>query len=700
MLENNNRELIGVSEVLRILMVEDSEDDTELTLRQIRKGGYEPSLLRVDTAEQMRAALEGESWDLVLSDYHLPTFSGAAALQLLHDSGRDYPFIVVSGAIGEETAVSLMREGAHDYIMKDNLARLVPAIERELREVEVRRAHNKAEADLRLAAKVFEGSVEGIMITDADACILRVNRAFQEITGYSEQEVVGKTPRVLQSGRHDETFYRDLWSSMKQGGYWQGEIWNRRKNGEVFPEWLTISSVRDSDGKVSHYIGGFTDLSHQKRAEEHIEHLMYYDPLTDLPNRALFRDRFRHAMLQARRGGDQQAFLLLDLNQFIKVNETLGHHIGDQLLNRVGQRLARSVRAQDVVARLGGDEFAIALRVQHGTSDLLAQLKVILDAFASPFRIADEELFLTPKIGLSLYPDDAGDYDELLRYAEAALRHAKQIGATFQFFERSLSSDAHERLNMENALRRALEREEFELHYQPQMDAASGRIIGLEALLRWRRGGEEMVMPGQFIPLLEETGLIIPVGEWVLQQACRDQRRWLDAGYAPLHIAVNLSPRQFRNRNLVEMIHAALSDNDIVPGLLELEITESSIMDDPEFALRTLQACHERGIRIAIDDFGTGYSSLSYLKRFPLDVLKIDQSFVADIPGDSEDEAIIDAIIVLGHRLNLRIIAEGVETAEQLGFLREQGCDWLQGYYFARPMPYEELLPRLSRCGD
>ena len=258
MLENNNRELIGVSEVLRILMVEDSEDDTELTLRQIRKGGYEPSLLRVDTAEQMRAALEGESWDLVLSDYHLPTFSGAAALQLLHDSGRDYPFIVVSGAIGEETAVSLMREGAHDYIMKDNLARLVPAIERELREVEVRRAHNKAEADLRLAAKVFEGSVEGIMITDADACILRVNRAFQEITGYSEQEVVGKTPRVLQSGRHDETFYRDLWSSMKQGGYWQGEIWNRRKNGEVFPEWLTISSVRDSDGKVSHYIGGFT----------------------------------------------------------------------------------------------------------------------------------------------------------------------------------------------------------------------------------------------------------------------------------------------------------------------------------------------------------------------------------------------------------------------------------------------------------
>lgn len=685
-----------MTEPLRVLFIEDSEDDAALTLRQLNKGGYEPSYRRVDTPDAMRAALAASDWDIILSDYNMPEFSGAAALALLHSAGLDLPFIVISGAIGEETAVELMRSGAHDYIMKDNLARLVPAIERELREAEVRRARARAEEDLRLSAKVFESSVEGVILTDREANILRINKAFSEITGYSEADVIGRKPSLMQSGRHDREFYRSMWAAINGHGYWQGEIWNRRKNGEIFPEWLTISTVFDDDGQVSHFIGGFTDLSQQKQAEDRIQHLMYYDALTDLPNRTLFRDRCKQAMSRARREGKRVAYLHFDLDRFVNINDTLGHQVGDQLLQQVSQRLAGSIRQQDLVARFVGDEFGIAMVDLELNGAVEELVQPLIGAFAEPFRAVGQEIFLAPSVGVGLFPDDTDDYDELARFADTALHYAKREGGSnYQFYQKSMNADSGERLSMENALRRALEREEFQLHYQPQLSLETGKIIGVEALLRWvRNDGGEMVMPGDFIPLLEETGLIVPVGEWVLRQACADHAAWLRQGYGAIPIAVNLSARQFRDKGLVDMIHGVLEATSIDPHMIELEITESCVMEDPEIALHILLACHDMGIHLAIDDFGTGYSSLSYLKRFPLDVLKIDQSFVADIPEDEDDAAIIDTIIGMAHRLKLAVIAEGVETAAQADFLREHGCDYVQGYYYDRPMLSEDLVSR------
>jgi diguanylate cyclase (GGDEF)-like protein/PAS domain S-box-containing protein len=686
-----------VPEALRVLLIEDSEDDATLTLLQLKKGGYEPVCRRVDTEDSMREALASQDWDIILSDYNMPEFSGPAALALLRTSGIDIPFIGISGTIGEETAVELMKSGAHDYIMKDNLARLVPAIKRELREAEVRRARQQAEADLRLSAKVFESSVEGVIITDHEGQILRVNRAFTDITGYTEAEVVGHTPSILQSGRHDKKFYKHLWLTIKEQGHWQGEIWNRRKNGEIFPEWLTISAVTGDNGEVTHFIGGFTDLSQQKQAEDRINHLMYYDALTDLPNRTLFRDRFKQSMLCAQRDGRRAAFLLFDLDRFVNINDTLGHQVGDQLLQQVGRRLTEFVRNQDSVARFGGDEFAVAMPDLEHDTDPKTLVQALIGAFSEPFRVAGREVFIAPSVGAALFPDDSGSYDELVQFADTAVHVAKREGgASYQFYKKTMNADAGMRFNMESALRRALEREEFRLYYQPQFSMASGRIIGVEALLHWQRNDEGLVLPGRFIPLLEETSLIIPVGEWVLRQACADHKALLAKGAETLSFSVNLSPRQFRDKGLVGMIRSVIEESGVDPKELELEITESSMMEDPEFALQTLLACHDMDIRIAIDDFGTGYSSLSYLKRFPLDVLKIDQSFVADIPDDEDDAAIIDAIIAMAHRLKLEVIAEGVETEEQAAFLRDHDCDNVQGYLYARPLPYDKLVARLA----
>lgn len=685
-------------ESLRVLLVEDSEDDAALTLRQLKKGGYEPSSKRVDTPDAMRAALEVNEWDIILSDYNMPEFSGPAALALLRSTGIDLPFIVISGAMGEESAVALMKAGAHDYIMKDNLARLIPAIERELREAEVRRARRRAEADLRLSAKVFESSVEGVLISDQEGNILRVNKAFSQITGYSEADVIGRRPNILQSGRHDKDFYRGMWQSIMDNGYWQGEIWNRRKSGEVYPEWLTISSVTDENGQITHLIGGFTDMSQQKQAEDRIQHLMYYDALTDLPNRTLFRDRFKQAMSRARRSDKRAAYLHFDIDRFVNINDSLGHSVGDQLLQQIGQRLAGCVRQQDLVARFVGDEFGIGVTDVDRNDILDELLQGVVDAFSEPFHVKSREIFLAPSIGVAVFPDDSTDFDELARFADTALQVTKHNGgANFRLYKKSMNKDADDRLSMESALRRALEREEFQLHYQPQLSLASGEVIGVEALLRWERKDEGMMLPGKFIPLLEETSLIIPVGEWVLRQACRDHKAWVEMGHKPMPIAVNLSARQFRDKGLMEMVHRVMDESGISAEMIELEITESCVMEDPEEALSTLQAFHDMGLRIAIDDFGTGYSSLSYLKRFPLDVLKIDQSFVADIPDDENDAAIIDTIIAMGHRLKLSVIAEGVETEDQAGFLREHGCDNVQGYFYDRPMPSKELVSRFSK---
>lgn len=680
-----------------ILLVEDSEDDLRLVMRALAKGGLNSNCVRVENREDMQQALNSQNWDVVLSDYNLPGFSGTEALQLLQDTGIDLPFIIVSGAIGEETAVTVMRAGAHDYIMKNNLARLVPAIERELREVQVRKARVAASDDLRLAAKVFESSVEGIVITDAETQILRVNKAFTNITGYTQAEIIGQTPRILRSGRHSEDFYKEMWHSLNEKGYWQGEVWNRRRNGEIFPEWLSISVVRSENNDVTHYISGFTDLSAQKWAEERIQHLTHYDALTDLPNRTLFRSRFKQPMIKALSDNRRVALLHLDLDRFIKINDTLGHHIGDRLLQQVSRRLVASIHDRDFVSRFGGDEFAIACPDLDQSVEVDAIANSIMNIFSEPFWVDGREIFLTPSIGISLFPDDTDDYDELVKFADTAVHHAKHQGGTYQFYHKAMNVDSADRLKMENALRRALDRQEFELYYQPQVRLETGSIIGLEALLRWKPTNNEVVLPNQFIPLLEETGLIIPVGEWVLRAACLQLRKLIDTVNIPVPIAVNLSPTQFRYKNLVGMIQGVLDETGVDPRWLELEITESSVMEDPEHALEMLKNLYKMGIRLAIDDFGTGYSSLSYLKKLPLDVLKIDQSFVADIVHDQDDAAIVDSIIAMSHRLNLKVVAEGIENKEQLEFLHKHDCDIGQGFFYAEPMSSEQLIELLVK---
>ncbi len=684
-----------VDSTLNILLVEDSEDDLALILLELRKNGLKLNHLCVDTAESMIDALDSLSWDLVLSDYNLPNFSGAEALNILKLKDVDIPFIIVSGAIGEETAVQIMRSGAHDYIMKDNLARLVPAIERELREADVRVARRIAEDDLRLAAKVFESSVEGIVITDAKAIILRVNQAFTDITGYTQEQAIGKSTSILQSGRHDHEFYRHLWTSLSEHGYWQGEVWNRRKNGEIYPEWLTISAVFGDDNEVTHYIGGFIDLSRQKQAEERIQHLIHYDALTDLPNRLLFRFRIKQPMVKSLQRNRRVALLHLDLVKFVTINDTLGHQVGDRLLHQVGRRLASNVHDSDIVARIGGDEFAVACPYLDRNVDVAAIAQSVMNTFSEPFWIDGREIFLNPSIGIALFPDDSEDYDELAKYAGTAMQHAKRQHGTYQFYHTAMNLGSTDKLNMENALRKALDRQEFCLYFQPQIELNTNKIVGAEALLRWNLSSGEVIMPTLFIPMLEENGMIISVGEWVLRSACYKLKELKKAGFDDMLVAVNLSPLQFRHKDLVGMVQTVLAETCTDPSMLEIEITETSVMEDPENTQRILTKLHDMGIRIAIDDFGTGYSSLSHLRRFPIDVLKIDRSFVMDISQDKDDEAIVETIIAMAHRLNIRVIAEGIENQLQLDFLKKHGCEIGQGYYFSRPVPMESFTKKL-----
>ncbi len=556
-----------------------------------------------------------------------------------------------------------------------------------------------AQEELRLAAKVFENSTEGIIITDTTAHILQVNRAFTAITGYSEAEAIGKTPRLLRSGRHDTAFFQAMWASLIEFGYWQGEIWNRRKNGEIYPEWLSLIAIRDEQGETIHYLGVFADLTEKKLADAHAHRLSYYDTLTGLPNRLLLEERLKQALTTAQHNNWLVAVLYLDLDRFKTINDTLGHPFGDKLLQAVAARLAGHIRDSDTLARFSGDEFAIVLSDIGSQQNTALVAQKILDALAEPFNLEGQEVFITPSIGIALYPLDTGNKDDLIKNADTAMSHAKaQCGNGFHFYSTDMNATASQRLTMETQLRRALERDEFVLHYQPQVSLHTGRITGMEALLRWQHPERGLVAPGEFISLLEETGLIVPVGEWVLRSACIQNSAWLAEGLPPLRVAVNLSARQFRQSGLAAVVNQALLDTGLAPEHLELEITESIMIQDLQTTITTLHQLHTLGIQISIDDFGTGYSSLSYLKRMPIGKIKIDQSFVRDICTDPDDEAIANAVIGLGHSLKMQVIAEGVETREQMEHLRAHGCDEIQGYYFSRPLP-AEVFAQLVRDG-
>jgi diguanylate cyclase (GGDEF)-like protein/PAS domain S-box-containing protein len=554
-----------------------------------------------------------------------------------------------------------------------------------------------AEDELRLAATVFENSNEAIMITDAQGKLLRVNHAFTEVTGYGEAEVLGRTPGLLKSGRQGPQWYEAMWQALKETGRWQGEIWNRRKNGEIYPEWLSISCIRDNRGEVTHYIGIFSDMSERKETEQMIEHLAHFDALTGLPNRNLMREQLIQAIAAATRHQRTVALMTINLDRFKNINDTLGHQIGDLLLVDTGHRLKQSVREDDSVARTGGDEFGIVLADLSHPQDAALVAEKILRELEQPTDIAGHELVITCSIGISLHPHDGIDAEDLLKNADTAVHFAKREGGGFyQFFTPQMNTAAHERLIMENSLRRALDRQEFVLHYQPQVDLESGIIVGTEALVRWLHPDMGLVPPAKFIPLAEDSGQIVALGEWVLRTACSQGRRWIDQGHEHLRVAVNLSARQFRQKNLVKLVESALVESGLPPTALELELTESLLMDDPDQAVGTLHELREMGVQFSVDDFGTGYSSLSRLKRFPIHKLKIDKSFVRDIASDANDAAIAQAVIALGHSLQLKVVAEGVETPEQLKFLRHHGCHSIQGYYFSPPVAEEVFGAMLS----
>ena len=549
----------------------------------------------------------------------------------------------------------------------------------------------KTKEKLELSAKVFEQSQEGIMICDQDNHIISVNQAFFKITGYSESEVQGKDPKLLKSGLQDIDFYRRLWKSLNTSGFWQGEIWNRNKRGEIFPEWLTISVVYDEKGKVINYIGIFSDLSKHKEAEQRIEHMAHYDPLTDLPNRILLKARIDHEIVVAKRHNLMMAILFIDLDHFKYINDSLGHAVGDKLLIEVSRRLLASVREEDTVSRLGGDEFTLQL-CNTGKQGAAAVAKKITNALSRPFHIENKLLHVTPSIGISLFPDHGRDYDTLTQNADTAMYQAKRHGRNqYQFFTAEMQQYSHRRLMVENDLRQALERDELILHYQPQVAADSSEIIGAEALIRWQHAQWGHVSPAEFIPIAEDSGLIMPIGDWVLEQAVAQAKRWQTAGYPAITVAVNLSLAQFRDKKLFDKVTELLDKYQLPPELLELELTESIAMHNVESAIEITRRLQRLGILLSIDDFGTGYSSLSYLQRFAVHKLKIDQSFSRKMLENQESENIVDAIISLAKNLNLKTIAESVETEQQLNLLKQKQCDEIQGYYFSKPVPADQF---------
>ncbi len=562
-------------------------------------------------------------------------------------------------------------------------------------QADLRKYNNK----LDMAHAVINASMDSIMISDANNIITMVNPSFTRVTGYTEEEAIGQPINLLSSGRHDPAFYQQMWTELETSGYWQGEVWNRRKNGEIFPEWLSITPIVIGDKEpTTFYAGIFNDISRLKRDEAMIQQLAYYDPLTKLPNRQLLKDRLEVALATAKRDQKRIALVFIELDRFKAINDTLGHSVGDQVLCEVTRRLLASVRDGDTVARIGGDEFALLLTTlqdDHTVEDIARRIE---DVLQQSLLLDDHDIHVSACMGASSYPGDAQDAAKLLKYADVALTQAKHDRAqSIRLYSPAMNKKAMARMQMGQLLRKALANDEFVLLYQPKIDLASERVVGVEALLRWHNEELGLVSPVDFIPLTEEMGLIGDIGAWVLEQACCQCQRWIDAGFAPIHVSVNVSAQQFKHRDLIKDVEQALLKASLKPRYLDLEITESCVVDDVLSLISQLDVLRSLYISTSMDDFGTGYSSLSHLTRLPLDHLKIDGSFMAGIPDSKADAEMVSTIILMAHNLGLKVIAERVETEAQVQFLRALRCDQIQGYYFSRPLPADDVQKMLVK---
>lgn len=608
------------------------------------------------------------------------------------------PLVVGGAAIG---GIGIL--GSEDQLFGEDEQRLLDELVSNicfaLEAISHEKLRKTAEESLMLAAKVFENNAEGIIITDARNAILMVNNAFTTVTGYSAADVIGNNPGMLSSGRQSPDFYRHMWEVLQTRGQWNGEVVNRRKNGELYPEWLTITQVRNEAGVTTNYVAVFSDLTTRKEIEQRLNFLAHYDALTSLPNRLLFQDRLNQTLVSARRAKRSVGLLFLDLDRFKLLNETVGHSSGDHLLQEVSARLLATIEEGHSVSRLGGDQFAVIAQQLASTLDLSSYANKLQKALLKTIEIQGHEIHISASIGISIFPEDGEDVDTLTKNADSAMYQAIEDGGnTFRFFSHHMNESSLDRVRMEGKLHHALERQELEVHFQPFISTATGRIIGAEALLRWNRpdlGGA--VDPTAFIPLLEETGLILPVGDWVLRRAAEEVKRWREQTGEDLFVAVNFSAVQLADPELLDKIRRLLDECGVEPSAIEVELTESAVMRDAAKGIDLMRQLRALGMQLSIDDFGTGYSSLSYLKQLPACTLKIDRSFVMDIPDDPDAVAIARAIVALGHSLGLQIVAEGVETPAQVDFLRDVGADIFQGFYFARPMNAESMMATLAK---
>lgn len=644
---------------------------------------------RIKTATNGRSALElaarEDRPNLILLDVMMPGMNGIEVLRRLRSNPEtsEIPVIFVSADASEQSQLDTLELGADDYLTKPVVPTILMARVRNVLQ------RKRVEQQLRLAAHVFEHSGEAILITDRSNCIIEVNAAFTSLTGYSQEDVKGKNPKILACGRTTPEEYAAMWQGIREKGIWKGELWDRRKDGGIYPKLLTISVVRNHNGAVDFYIGSFADITEQKAAEERIRHIAHHDNLTGLPNRLHLSVALEQSLALAKREQTGLALMFIDLDRFKIINDTLGHNIGDLLLIEASRRLQGCVRESDVVARLGGDEFVVLLDATGVAMDAAASVAhKILNSLGRPYTIEGNTLHSTPSIGISIYPVDGRDAETLMKHADTAMYHAKELGRNnAQFFTAAMNAAADERMVLERELRQALQEGHFELFYQPKVVTGDGSLSGVEALIRWQHPQRGIVPPDTFIPIAEEVGLIEPIGAWVLDEACRQLAEWKNNGTGAIQMAVNLSAHQLRSPGLVEQVAGCMKRYDIREGELELEITESVAMTDPARAIGQLQKLRTLGVHLAIDDFGTGYSSLAYLKLLPIQTLKLDRAFVRDIETDANDAAISAATIALAHSLGLSVVAEGVETEAQRLFLSNHACDLLQGYLFGRPEP-------------